>query len=165
MCWCAVKKLLTHSLTLGNISKFWVKDDEYLQKWHLQYKTSDISETKQSGAKVTIECLWKLAYGLSIGDKSGDLGWTWTTFPGAIFFTRDISYSFLSKRNEIWQSWGSGQGKLTPRTSWNLVQGSRANMRWHASVIYWRTCKWFFDNFPMFADSFRLVSIHCVAQD
>jgi len=24
--------------------------------------------------------------------------------------------------------------------------------------------KWFFDKFPMFADSFRLISIHCVAR-
>ena len=24
--------------------------------------------------------------------------------------------------------------------------------------------KWLFDNFPRFADSFRLVSIHCIAQ-
>jgi len=24
--------------------------------------------------------------------------------------------------------------------------------------------KWFFDNFPMFADSFDVVSIHCVAR-
>ena len=43
-------------------------------KWHLRYKTSDISETKQSRAKVTTECLQKPVYGLLIGDKSGDLG-------------------------------------------------------------------------------------------
>ena len=29
----------------------------YVQKWHLRYKTSNISETKQSRAKLTIECL------------------------------------------------------------------------------------------------------------
>jgi len=28
-------------------------------KWHLRYKTSDISETKQSRAKVTTECLYR----------------------------------------------------------------------------------------------------------
>jgi len=52
-----------------------VKDDGYMfvQKWHLRYKTSDISETKQSIAKLTTECLQKLVYGLPIGDKSGDL--------------------------------------------------------------------------------------------
>jgi len=47
-----------------------VNDDGYVQKWHLRYKTSDISETKQSKAKATTECLM---YGLSIGDKFGDL--------------------------------------------------------------------------------------------
>jgi len=41
--------------------------------WHLRYKTSDISEKKQSRAKVTTECISKLVYNLSIGDKSGDL--------------------------------------------------------------------------------------------
>jgi len=28
-----------------------------MSKWHLQHKTSDISVTKQSRAKVTTECL------------------------------------------------------------------------------------------------------------
>jgi len=34
----------------GNISKFWVKVEGYVQNWHLRYKSSDrpISETKQS---------------------------------------------------------------------------------------------------------------------
>jgi len=41
----------------------------YVQNWQLRYKTSDISEMKQSRAKVTTECLQKLGYGLSIGDK------------------------------------------------------------------------------------------------
>jgi len=40
-----------------NISKFWAKDEGYVQKWHLRYKTSDISETKQSIAKLTTECV------------------------------------------------------------------------------------------------------------
>jgi len=34
-----------------------VKDKGYVQKWHLQYKTSDISETNQSVAIVITECL------------------------------------------------------------------------------------------------------------
>ena len=36
-------------------------------------KNSDISETKQSRAKVTTGCLEKLVNGLSTGDKSGDV--------------------------------------------------------------------------------------------
>jgi len=37
----------------GNISNFGVKDEGYVQKWRLWYKTSDISKTMQSRAKVT----------------------------------------------------------------------------------------------------------------
>ena len=60
------------------ISKFWAKDEGYAQKWHFPYKTSDISETKRSIAKVTTESLEKLVYDLSIGDKYGDLAWPLT---------------------------------------------------------------------------------------
>jgi len=37
-------------------------------------KTSDVSETKQSRAKVTTVSIETRVYGLSTGDKSGDLG-------------------------------------------------------------------------------------------
>jgi len=53
-------------------------------------------------------------YGLSIGDKSGNLGWTLAYFFGKWnFCTTDFSH-FLSERDEIWQYWGSGQWKLIP---------------------------------------------------
>jgi len=39
----------------------------------VRYKTSDISETKQSTAKLTKKCLYKLVYDQSTGEKSGDL--------------------------------------------------------------------------------------------
>jgi len=52
----------------------------YVQKCHLRYKTSDISETKLSAAKVTfigymvsLELCVGLRHGLSTDDKSGDL--------------------------------------------------------------------------------------------
>ena len=49
-------------------------------------KLSDMSETKQSIAKVTTQCLQKFVYGQSIGDKSGDLQrGLWPTFPGETF--------------------------------------------------------------------------------
>jgi len=33
----------------------------YVQKWHVQYKTSDISETMHSRAKVTTDCrVWSI---------------------------------------------------------------------------------------------------------
>jgi len=44
-------------LTLGNISKFLLKDGGMCKNLHLLYKTSNISEMKQSGAKVAKECL------------------------------------------------------------------------------------------------------------
>jgi len=44
-------------LTLGVHLKILGKDEGYVQKWHLRYKTRDIYETKQSRAKVTTECL------------------------------------------------------------------------------------------------------------
>ena len=37
-----------------------MKDEGYVQKMHLQYKTSDISETKQYRAKVTTKHNFKL---------------------------------------------------------------------------------------------------------
>ena len=43
-----------HRSSLGNISKFWAKDEGYVQNWHFRYKTRDrpISGTKRSRAKV-----------------------------------------------------------------------------------------------------------------
>ena len=72
-------------------SNFGWKTKEYVQKWHLWYKTSNTSETKQSRANVTTEYLYKLVCGLLIGYKFGDLGWTWTTFPGSKIFPQRIS--------------------------------------------------------------------------
>jgi len=55
---------------------------------HLRYKTSDISETKQSTAKVTTMSIETRVYGLSTGDKSGDLyiGKLLPTFPESKIF-------------------------------------------------------------------------------
>jgi len=56
--WLTTYITLLTDLTLERISKYRVKvDDGYVQKWHLRYKTSDISERKQSTAKLTTECL------------------------------------------------------------------------------------------------------------
>jgi len=37
-------------------------------------------------------------------------------------------------------------------------------MRRHASAVTGTLVKWFFDKFPTFADSFSVLSIHCVAR-
>jgi len=53
----------------GTPPNFWRKTRRYVQKWHLRYKTSDISEWTQSRFKLTTDCLWELVYGLSIGER------------------------------------------------------------------------------------------------
>jgi len=46
----------------------------------------NISETKRSGLEPKLlQCLQKLVYGLSIGDKSGERE-LWPTFPGSNIF-------------------------------------------------------------------------------
>jgi len=112
-----------------------------VQKWHLRYKTSDISATKWSRAKVTTQCPQKLVYGLSIGDKSGDLGWTLTYFyGGAKFFPQRISRTlFVGARRNL-----ATLGVWTIETySPNFVNfanfgpGYRDTMWRHVSVLHW----------------------------
>jgi len=108
---------------------------------------------------------------ISIGDKSVDLGWTLAYFFGdEIFSTTDISHTFLSERDEIWQCykllWGLANQNLFPefREVWSWGSVWCINMRRHASVLHWYTCKVVFDNFHMFADSFSVLFIHCVVR-
>ena len=81
-------------------------------------------------------------------------------FPGARFFhsTTDISLTFCRTATKFGSVIGSGQSKLIPRISWTVV---RDTMQRRASFLLWYTCKMVFDNFPMFVDSFCVVSIHC----
>jgi len=47
-------------LTIGKHLQILVKVEEvYVQEWHLRYKNSDISETKQSRAKVITSSVYK----------------------------------------------------------------------------------------------------------
>jgi len=87
-------------------------------------------------AKVTPECLYKVVYGLSIDDKSGDLGWTLAYFSGKQnFSTTDISYTFgrsnvgdLANRN------------LFPEFRELWSGGSCDTMQRHASFLHWYGC-------------------------
>jgi len=94
------------------------------------------------------------------------LGWTLAYFSGKQPFSQRISRTLLSdsERYEIWQIWGTDQSTLISRISWTLIWGSRDTMRRHASVLHWCTCKVVFRQLPMIADSFSVVSIHCVAR-
>jgi len=47
-----------------------------IHKWFLAYKTHNNSETVENRAKVTINCLYKVMYDLSIGAKMYDLEWS-----------------------------------------------------------------------------------------
>ena len=104
-------------------------------------------------------------YGLSIGDKSGELGWTWPTFPGSKFFHKGYLAHFLSERDKIWQCWGLASRHVFPEFRELSFGGG---VPWyHATTCIspsWYTVKWFFDNFPMFADNFSVLSINCVAR-
>jgi len=79
-----------------------VKDEGYVQKWHLRYKTSDISEMKQSRAKLTTQFLVYTAY---INQLVTNLE-TYVNF-GLLFLEATFDHNgylahFLSKCDEIW---------------------------------------------------------------
>jgi len=102
-------------------------------------------------------------YGLSIGDKSTDLNFG-LLFLEQIFFHNGYLAHFVSQRDEIGNVGGLANRNLFPefRELWSeglvIPCGD-------ASVLHWCTCKTvFFDNFPMFADSFSILAIHCVAR-
>jgi len=137
-----------------------------VQKWHLRFKTIDISETKQSRAKVIIDCLYLLTYLVRVRPIDWwqiwrPIGWTLIFFSGEQnFSTRDISHTF-------WQSatkFGSARG-LANR---NLFPEVGPGVPWYhlATCIrpYWYSCKVVFRQLPIFANSSSVLSIHCVAR-
>jgi len=127
-------------------------------------KTSDISETKQSRAKVTTECLCKLVYGLSVGDKSGDLGCTLAYFFWEHFFARDISHTFCRSATKFGRVMDLANRNLFPEFH-QLSSGCTVIPRGDMHQSFTNAlAKWFFNDFPVFADRFRLVSIHCVVR-
>jgi len=87
-------------------------------------------------------------YGLSIGDKAGDLGWTLAFFRRATFSTTDISHTFC--RNAM--KFGSVRGRWPIDTYspnfMNFGPGSHDTMRQHTSVLHWYTCKVVFRQLP-----------------
>ena len=102
-----------------------------------------------------------------MGYKSGDLRRTVAYFFGEqIFFHKGYIGQFLSERNDIWSRYWSGCGhaiKTYSRISWLWCGGPAipcANMhQFFADALL----KWFFDNVLVLADSFSVLSIHCVA--
>ena len=141
--------------------------------WHLGYKTSDISETKwwtlrfrditgfvpkllhsvYRNSHVAFRLVTNLVTRANLG----------LLFRGAKFFHNDLTH-FLSECEQIWQLGGSGQVKLIPkfRELWSggsMIPCGNMHQSFTDALV-----KLFFDNFPMFADSFSVLSIHCIAQ-
>jgi len=101
--------------------------------------------------------------GLSIGDKSGDLRWTLAYFSGEqSFSTRDISHIFVAAQRNLAALERLANRNVFPEFH-ELWSGGPVipcgDM--HQSFIDAHV-NWFFDNFPMFSYSFRLVFIHCI---
>ena len=120
-------------------------------------KISHISETKQS--KVSIETR---VYGLSIGDKSGDLIVNFGLCSN--FFTTDIWHTFCRSATKFGSVRGVANRHLFPEFCklWSggpVIPCGDMHQSFTDALV-----KWLFDNFPMFADSSSVLSIHCVAR-
>jgi len=104
-------------------------------------------------------------YGLSIGDKSGDLWWTLAWFSGEQkFSTTDISHTVCQSATKFGNVGGSGESKLIPRITFH-EHWSRGPVTSCGDMHQFFTdtfVSWFIDNFPTFADGFSVLSIHCV---
>jgi len=135
-------------------------------------KTSDISETKRSRTKLTTECLQKLVYGLSIGDKMNLVTIAWTT----AYFSREQNFSQRISRT-LFVGARRNLAALVPRGLANRNLFPEFRKFWFGDWGYHDIpcgdmhqsftdtfVKWLFDSFRMFAHSFSVVSIHCVVR-
>jgi len=106
-------------------------------------------------------------YGLSIGDKFGDLTQTLAYFSGEQnFSTNDYHACTFCRSATIFGCVrGLANQNLFPdiRELWSgglVIPCGDMHQSFTDAFV-----KWFFDNyFPVFADSSRVVSIHCVAR-
>jgi len=139
----------------------------YVQKWHLR-KTSDISETKKPRAKLT-ECIetrvrlkiYRLPW-LQIWWHSVNFG---LLFREHNFLTVDISHSRILLVGAPQNLAALGDWPIETYSPNFVNFGSR--VPWCGDMHQSFTdalVKWFFDNLPIFADSFSVVSIHCVTR-
>jgi len=138
-----------------------------LYKWHLRYKTSDISETKQSRAKLTM-------YRVSTETRVRLIDWWQIWWPrvnfnllfrGAKFFQQRISCTLFVGAQRNLATLGVWPIKTY---SSNFVNFSPGVLWYHAATCIPKSfndalVKWFFNNFPMLANSFSVLSIHYVA--
>jgi len=75
-----------------------------------------------------------------------------------------LAHHFLSQRDEIWQRWGLASRNLLPefrslRSRGPVIPCGDMHQSFTSTLV-----KWFYDDLPMFADRFSVLSIHCVTQ-
>ena len=137
-----------------------------MQKCHLRYKTSDYlwNEAAQNQSYYTV----------SIETRVRPIDWWQIWWPSVNFgqlfreqhFPQRISRThFVLAQPNLASSAGWPIETYSPNFV-NFGPCLRDTMRRHASVLHCNdtVVKWFFDNFPMFANSSSVVSIHCVAR-
>ena len=83
---------------------------------------------------------------------------------GSNFFARDISHTFCRSATKFGRIMDLANRNLFPElrqlsSRSTVIPCGDMHQSFSNSLV-----KWFFDNFPMFADRFRLVSIHCVVR-
>jgi len=150
-----------------------MKDEGYVQKWHLRHKTSDISETKQSREK-SLQSVhksrvrpfdWRQSWKPMV--NFGLLLW------GANFFSQRISRSAHFCRSatksgnveslRVWLDWLNetySPNFVHYRPTWSgrpVIPCGDMHQSFTGTSV-----KWFFD-ISIFADSFSVLPIHCVA--
>jgi len=143
----------------GKISKFWMKKEGYVCK-------SGICDTKRSGLEPKLlqsvyrnSCTaYRLVANLVTYRK------LWPTFPGATFSITDIAHTSCRSATKF--------GRVRGLANWSLFLEFRGLFSgdpvipcgdMHQSFTD-TLVKWFFNSFPIFADSFGVISIHCVAR-
>jgi len=85
-------------------------------------------------------------------------------FSGPKFFDSGYLAHYLSARGEIWQRLGLVNRNLFTefRELWSggpVIACGDMHQSFTDTLV-----KWLFDNFPIFADSFSVLSIHCVTR-
>jgi len=89
----------------------------------------------------------------------------WPTFAGtATVFESGYLAHYLSERDKIWQRWGLTNRNLFPELREHWSGGPVISCGDTHQSFTDALSKWFFGNFPMFADIYGVVSIHCVAR-
>jgi len=111
-----------------------------------------------------LHCLCKLIYGLSIDDKSDNPGWPLAYLSRDKIWPQQVSRTFCRSTTKFGSIRGLVNKKLFSEFCELWSGGPMISCADEQQTCTDALVKWFFNNFPMFADNFRVVSIHYVAQ-